>query len=165
MRTGDLIATAAPGLVSKGIRKVTRSQVSHVAGVIVLHPAGRRRLFIVESHRQSGVVLVALCAWIRAQEGPVWWWPGCIPDAGQGNAYADEAMSHLGEPYEEDKWMLTRVALGLTPPTNSRWFCSELDLQARAAAGVNLAGAGPRKWPEDCARLYGGIRTAVGLSC
>lgn len=163
MRTGDLIATAAPGLVSRGIRRVTRSQVSHVAGVIVLHMGGRNRLFIAEAHHGTGVALVALSVWVRSQKGRVWWWRDCMPGSAARQSYREEILPHLGEPYEEDRWMLARVALGLKPPANSRWYCSELDLAGRAAAGVDLSGVSAGRWPEDCARLYGGVGRAVEL--
>lgn len=164
MRTGDLIATAAPGLVSRGIRRVTRSEVSHVAGVICLRIRGELRLFIAEAHHGTGVSLVALSVWVRNQKGRVWWWPGSIANPVRRLDYKDEVLSHLGEPYEEDRWMLARVALGLKPPANSRWYCSELDLAGRAAAGVDLSGVSAGRWPEDCARLYGGVGAAVELA-
>lgn len=164
MHTGDLIATAAPGLVSRGIRRVTRSRISHVAGVIALEMGGRDRLFVAEAHHGTGVALVALSVWQARQKGRVWWWRDCLPVLGARLAYRDEILSHLGRPYEEDRWMLARVALGMKPPENSRWYCSELDLAGRAAAGVDLSGVSAGRWPEDCARLYGGIGKAVELA-
>jgi hypothetical protein len=164
MRTGDLIATAEPGFVSRMIRRVTRSKVSHVAGVIELNEGGERRLYVIEAHRKTGVALVALSVWIGKCRGRVWWWPECIDTQHGRKLYASEVMSHLGEPYESDKWMLTRVALGLRPPANKRWFCSELDIAGRRAAGVDTSTAEKHRWPECCVRLYGGIDRAEGIS-
>ena len=159
VKTGDLLATAEPGLVSRGIRRVTHSQFSHVCGAVWIDG----RLLIGESHIQTGVVLVAVSEWLRRLRGPVWWWPACLDGERQQQAYRDALLGHLGDRYESPKWMGLKVALGLKPPANERWYCSELETRCREDAGADVSAIPERQWPEDVARLYGGAARAVRI--
>lgn len=164
MRTGDLVATAEPCFISKMIRLITKSKVSHVAGVIEIGEGPSRRLFICESHRGSGVALVALSQWVNRCKGPMYWFPRCIEDQEKRGLYLRAVTSHLGDKYESDQWMLTRVMMGKKPPENGRWFCSELDLYGRRMAGIDVGDADKRQWPEDCVRMYGGVENAERIT-
>ena len=165
MRSGDLLCTDTPGLLQWGIRAVTRSDVSHTAGIIELSSCGTRRLFVAEATRDRGVQLVALSTWMQQRKrGAIYWWPSGMTGR-ERDRYADAVQAKVGMRYESDWWMLTRVALHLPPPSNSRWFCSELDAHGRRAAQPEKFRAlwpiGKAVWPADSARAYGGIKAAT----
>jgi hypothetical protein len=168
MRTGDPLCTDSPGLIGKGIKRVTGGRVSHTAGIIELPLAGERRLFVIEATRARGVQLVALSTWIKQRaRGPIYWWPAGFSEQ-ERDAYAGEVLAHVGEPYEEDRWMLARVVLHMAPPPNARWYCSELDAAGRRAAQPWRFGLRwpPERavWPSDTAAAFGGLARAVLLT-
>lgn len=166
IRTGDLLATDARGLIEGGIRLATHGELSHVASPIELDIGGVRRLFVIEATHASGVHLVAVSRWIRerCQAGEVYWWPAGFNQS-QRDAYALEVMRHLGDDYEAELDMLRYVALGKNPPPNARWYCSELDAAGRRAAQperfLPLWPESKAVWPTTCAIAYGGLGRAV----
>ena len=156
-RTGDLLATDSPGLIGRGIKAVTHGEVSHVCGVLVI---GGRRM-VLETTFASGVVLVALSRWVQDRAGgPIYWWPARFT-AEEQERYQAALLDRLGARYESPKWMALRVALRRAVSKNDRWFCSEIEADARAAARpseFSLEWPDPsRVWPCHVADAYGGI--------
>jgi hypothetical protein len=164
MQTGDLLATDTPGLIQRGIKLVTKGDVSHVCGIVVV--AGRR--MVLETTLGTGVHLVALSRWISERsKGGIYWWPARFSEKEQ-RKYQAALFSLLGAKYEAPLAMLTRVAMGRKVKDNDRWFCSEIEAlargEARPAQFKTMWPEPSEVWPVHVSQAYGGLRTAFRVT-
>jgi hypothetical protein len=161
LRTGDLLATDSPGFIGSGIKAVTGGGVSHVCGVLVI--SGRR--LVLETTLETGVRLTALSRWITQRaDGPIYWWPARFSEEEQ-EAYQAALLDKVGARYESPKWMALRVALRRPVSANDRWFCSEIEADARALARpseFDILWPDPsRVWPCHVTDAYGGLAASL----
>ena len=163
LRMGDLLATDTPGLAGRAIKAVTGGDVSHVCGVVML---GDRRC-VLETTLHSGVVAVALSRWVQDRaSGPIYWWPARFTSEEQERYFA-AMITRLGARYESPKEMALRVARGQAAEENDRWFCSEIEADARAQARPSEFGLRwpdpSRVWPCHVTDAYGGLAAAMRI--
>ncbi len=126
---GDIVLTTATAAVSKGVRLITRSDISHAMVYVEdrsvidatfegVHARNTQRVFF-EGHCSVHV--------LRLQTG--------ISDA-QLNAVITYLRGHIGTEYSIKEAMLT--AIGGAHQWSKKQFCSRLVAQAFSSAGIQL---------------------------
>jgi hypothetical protein len=174
MRAGDIVAFSGNAAISKIIKAVTRSNVSHVGILCHTHVVFNTGVTveIMESIKEgtcpqtgkpvAGVIRNRLSTRIKNYDGCVWW----LPLSERTRTVFDTAgavqflMQVKGRPYDRPQAvksafdMLDKItAVTYATQDYSELFCSELAAAALKAGGV-LAGVNPSETtPADLCAL------------
>lgn len=137
VREGDILCFSGAGFLSAAIRKLTKSQYSHV-GLVYLFEGRRYCLEAVG----SGVRLVLLSELVRRYDGGIDYFEMLNVTPDQRRQAISFGFQQLGKLYDKDGilrflwYVLTgrkrRVAL------DDNWFCSEMVAQAYSRQGLAL---------------------------
>ncbi|MBL0717070.1 MAG: hypothetical protein JJV89_03370 [Desulfosarcina sp.] len=140
MQPGDLIGFSGASLLSKIIKRVTRSEISHV-GVILQTEIIDGGIWInqlIES-TNSGVKINRMSDHVRDYAGNLYWYP--LTDESLAKLNLKKMykflLTHKGKKY--DAWQAVLSAFDLFPDTSEnfrRMFCSELTAAGYEAGGL-----------------------------
>ena len=141
IKQGDVIAFSGGGFVSRLIKFVTRSHVSHV-GVVKFSDAESGRIDLVESttlsnDRLSGVRTRRLSEVVAAYKGSVVWLK-LKADARRkfdAERFFNYVLSQEGRPYDYFQAIMSGLRIP-TPELDAHQFCSELIAFAFQEAGI-----------------------------
>lgn len=131
LQIGDIILTTTTDLLSKGIRKVTGSDISHALIYVESHSVIDATGYGVHSRNTQRLFWEDECAVhiLRFAEGL---------DDTQSRNIVNYVRGRIGTQYS--KIEAARSVLGGAKAPSRRQFCSRLVAQAYASAGLNLVG-------------------------
>ena len=151
IRTGDLLACKGTWLVSRGIRMVTGSEISHVGVACWLHFNGVKRLCMFEAMEGRDVRIVPVYKTLRHDywdKGGKMYWKALDP-VYQGDEIMSFCLEHWNEAYANYYQFLIilspilrklRALLGKSMDTDlNRYHCSELIATALREQGYDLS--------------------------
>ena len=163
IQTGDLLECAGPWLMSRMIRKVTRSKVSHVGlAAWISFENGPRKLCMFEALEGKGLRLVPLFETLvedyHARGGQIWWRP-LVEERMSGPELLDFCMDRWTKDYANPKQFMIMAApllfqlLGFKKDTDpDAYHCSELVAAAVQAQGFERAKNPALTTPDDITR-------------
>jgi len=176
-RTGDLLAFGGKSRISRGIKALTRSKVSHVALMLrePLVPGCGDTVWIVESTTEvslpdaihgellKGVQIHRLSQRIDSYDGEAWWWP--LPERHHETPGKERMIAWLLQTHAKrvkyDSWQAIGAGVdfwdafgGRNNPDFSLLFCSELVLKGFQEWGLLDPALNPsEEAPGDCFSL------------
>lgn len=175
MRPGDIIAFSGKALVSKLVKRATRSNISHIAIIChaVIADYGRITVEIMESVKEgqcrktgravSGVTRNRLSTKISTYDGAIWWLPLSTETRARLNhpAAINFLMSVQGRPYDLPQAIQSAIntldrlkIITYAAEDYSALFCSELAAAALKVGGVLSPTSNPSEMtPIDLIRL------------
>lgn len=143
LEPGDIVLTSAPGKISRGIRAVTKGEVSHAMICVTNGSIIDSTDYGVQAHNiQRELYGDGDTVSVYRLRQPV-------SDV-RLNAIIDLARSEIGTQYSKAEAI--RTVLGGPKPRSRKQFCSRLVARAFAAGGVQLVGDPDYCSPEELRR-------------
>ena len=156
MQIGDLMAFGGKGLVSKTIKKITYSKVSHVGTILYSYVAGQRLVQIIESTSLgegfAGVKINRMSDHLKNYDGDIWWYPlrRDVREKFEENLFTRFVLKMKGRKY--DKFQAVMSVLDIIPDTSEdldKLFCSELIAEAYERARIINNNNASEMTPQD----------------
>lgn len=142
--SGDVVAFSSPGIVSGGIRSVTKSVVNHVGVVVTISTGGAERKLIFEPIVGKAMQISALSKRLEETNGKAWWLKLSEENrqklSANAKSFYDFVFDNANTPYDTKQAVSSAYDEGFFKFTNdedlSKLFCSEFVTASMEKAGI-----------------------------